>query len=111
MVNPHWHALAKNVKLGQQLSIEDVAAAECILEEANETFADEGFVGAHPYRLDVVLDDVIMSGRGWQIHVREAPSSPPQCLVTDRRSKNNPIHDPEFVTSSLRIVEWKAEQV
>ena len=57
------------------------------------------------------FDDVVMQGRGWQIVIAEAPSSSPQCLVTDRRYKNNPIHDPEFVAAALPIAKWKAEQV
>lgn len=108
---PHWPALAKKVKLGHQLTAQDVAAAEGIFKEASETFPDEGLIGRHSYRLEVVLDDVIMSGRGWEIRVYEAPSSSPQCLVTDRRYKNNPLHDPEFVTSALRIAELKIGQV
>lgn len=108
---PHWYALATEVRKGHQLSADHVAAAEAILKENAATYPDEGFIGPHPYRIEVVLDDVVMQGRGWQIFIGEAPSSQPQCLVTDRRYKNNPIRDPAFVAQALPIAKWKAEQV
>jgi hypothetical protein len=107
----HWYALATAVGRGHQLTADHVAAAEATLTENAEAFPDEGFAGPHPYRIDIVLDDVVMSGRGWQILIEEAPLSKPQCLVTDRPYKNNPIHDPGFVAAALQIAEGKAKQV
>ena len=108
---PHWQALATKVKFGHELSASDVAKAEVIQQLERTTYPDEGLIDGHTYMLDVVLDDVIMNGRGWRIFVSEAPSRPPQVMVVDKRFKNNPINDPEFVAKALSIANWKAERV
>lgn len=108
---PHWYALANKARTQWQPTNEDVAAAEALLGLAAPRYPDEGLVGGHPYRLDVVLDDVFMSGRGWRISLAEVPASEPNLEVTDRRIRNNPLDDPDFVTSAVRIAAWKADQV
>lgn len=106
----HWHALASQAKLGWQPTADDIAAVAGILR-GEESYPDEGFIGPHPYKLDDVLRDTRMQGRGWCIYIGEAPASKPQLLITDRRFKNNPILDPEFVAKALPIAQWKARQV
>lgn len=126
----HWYAVSAANKNGWLPSAEQVAKATKLLEQINPEAVsgdgeadkvsvmfgdpggeDHGQIGPHPYRVDVSLDDVYMSGRGWLIHVGEAPSSQPSLEVTDRRYKNNPIHDPDFVEQALEIANAKAEQV
>jgi hypothetical protein len=97
----HWHALASKAKLGWQPTAEDIARVEGILR-GDENYPDEGFIGQHPYQLDDVLRCIFIG---------EAPSSKPQLLITDRRFKNNPIQDPDFVAKALPIAQWKARQV
>ncbi|MEM8863235.1 MAG: hypothetical protein AAGD96_33410, partial [Chloroflexota bacterium] len=71
----------------------------------------EGIIGSHHYSLEVLLDDVYMRGRGWLVHIPEAPSREPIIQVTDRRYKENPINSPDFVVQALVIANAKAEQV
>ena len=127
---PHWHAVSSATKNGWHPSSEQIAAAEDLLKQVNpdgpllsrasdaislmfssQGNEEDGYIGPHPYRTEVWLDDVIMSGRGWRIHVGEAPSSDPKLEITDRRFKNNPINDPEFVSLALEIANARAEQV
>jgi hypothetical protein len=107
----HWHALARRAQTGWQPTGEHLAAAEALLELAEPQYPDEGHVAGHRYRLDVVLDDVVMSGRGWCISLAEAPSRQPVFEVTDRRLADNPLDDPDFVEAAVRILSWKADQV
>lgn len=126
----HWYAVSAASKSGLVPAREDLAKATRLLEQINpsavlsgdgtddtvEMFGDpggenEGQIGPHAYRIDVSMDDVYLSGRGWLIHVPEAPSKPPSVQVTDRRYKVNPIHDPDFVAKALEIANGKAEQV
>ena len=65
----HWHALASKVKLGWQPSAGDIAIVEGILR-GEESYPDEGFIGLHPYKLDDVLRDTRMRGRGWRSEER-----------------------------------------
>jgi hypothetical protein len=105
----HWQALVKKAKAGWIPTSEDVALVSEKL--VGEFYPDQGFIGPHSYRLDEVLHDARIAGRGWCIFIGEAPSSKPQILVTDRRFKSNPILDPEFVAKAMPIVKWKAKQV
>ena len=126
----NWYALWGSHKAGWQPSPEDLMTAELLLAKINPSsvrdpgapdeialmFGDPGgenaaHIGENPYRIDVDMDDVFMRGRGWLVHVPEAPSRPPVVQVTDRRFKTNPIHDAAFVEKALKIANAKAEQV
>ena len=126
----HWYALSAANKNGWLPGSEDMAKATDLLEQINpgavptgeepdevfQMFGDpggenQGQIGPHLYKIDVSMDDVYMSGRGWLIHVPEAPSKKPSFGVTDKRYKTNPIHDPDFVARALELANAKAEQV
>ncbi len=126
----HWYGLSTAHKAGWQPSAEDLKTAKRLLADINPSavgagaapadvmhmFGDpggesSGQIGPHAYRIDVEMDDVYMRGRGWLVHVPEAPSRPPTVQATDRRYKTNPIHDAEFVTAALEVANAKAEQV
>ncbi|WP_243613879.1 hypothetical protein [Shimia aestuarii] len=126
----HWYAVSAANKNGWTPQPDDLSKATGLLEQVNpravpnegepdatsEMFGDpggesQGQIGPHHYRIDVSMDDVYMSGRGWLIHVPEAPSRPPIVQVTDRRYKVNPTSDPDFVARALEIANVKAEQV
>lgn len=79
----------------------DAFSAEDVLGEL------DGF----QFHLSVVLDDVIIEGRGWRIVVPEAPSASPEISVTDRRIKSNPILEESFAKKALRAAQIRAEQV
>ncbi|ESZ69536.1 hypothetical protein X727_16815 [Mesorhizobium sp. L103C119B0] len=70
-----------------------------------------GELDGHPFRLNVILDDVVMEGRGWQIVVPEAPSASPEIRVTDRRIKLNPVADQGFQDKAVRAAQIRAQQV
>jgi rubrerythrin len=126
----HWYALSAAAKNGWIPGSEDMTKATKLLEQINpsaetkdkaehesaEMFGDpggesQGQIGPHSYKIEVCLDEVYMSGRGWLIHVPEAPSKQPSFGVTDKRYKVNPIKDPDFVAQALEIANAKAEQV
>ncbi len=117
----HWYAAVAAHKNGWQPSPEDIGSVEDLLKQINpyesvEMFGDpggesEGQIGTHAYKIEVSMDEVIMRGRGWLVHVPEAPSKQPCVRVTDRRYKVNPIHDSDFVAQALEIAKIKAEQV
>ena len=126
----NWYALWAAYKAGWQVSPEDLNRAEHLLAKINPSAASNseihdgvslmfgnpggesaGHIGEHEYHIDVEMDDVFMRGRGWLVHVPEAPSRPPAVQVTDRRFKTNPIHDAAFVEKALKIANAKAEQV
>ena len=125
-----WYELSTSDKMGNHPSPVQMAMALHFLETTNpaffagdgpvptfvgpendDEFDDHGEIDGHPYVIGVSFDDVFMNGKCWQVHVGEAPLSKPNISVTDRRFKNNPIHDPEFVEKALTIANAKAEQV
>ena len=117
----HWYAAMAAHKNGWRPSPDDLAKVEDLLrqvhpDDTNEMFGDpggesQGLIGPHAYSIDVSMDEVFVRGRGWMVHVPEAPSRQPCVRVTDKRFKVNPIHDPEFVARALEIANVKAEQV
>jgi len=126
----HWYALSVANKAGWFPGSEDMLKVTGILGQINpstvprnddadetlEMFSDpggenQGLIGPHPYKIEVSMDDVYMSGLGWLIHVPEAPSKKPSFGVTDKRYKANPIHDPDFIIRALELANAKAEQV
>ncbi len=127
---PHWYAVSSAGKNGWCPKPEEVVKATELLGRISpstitdrnasqgdgETFGDpgggsHGEIDGHAYEIEVSMDDVYMTGRGWVLHVPEAPSADPTFAVTDKRYKANPINDPEFVTQALEIANSKAEQV
>jgi len=126
----HWYEVSTASKNGWLPSSEQISKATNLLEKINPDAAsmnenrnnisemfgapggeERGYIDSHPYIIDASLDDVFMSGRGWLIRVGEAPSSKPIIEVSDRRYKNNPIHEPDFVARALEMANAKAEQV
>ena len=75
--------------------------------------ADEitGELDGHQFRLLVLLDDVIMEGRGWRILIPEAPTAKPEVQLTDRRLKLNPISDENFLAKAMAAANMRAAQV
>ncbi|WP_170332322.1 hypothetical protein [Ruegeria arenilitoris] len=126
----HWYAVSEANKEGWLPSAAELDKAAELLEQINpsavksaaersdteELFGDpggvsQGVIASHPYQIEVSLDEVYMSGRGWLIHVPEAPSKKPCVKVTDKRYKANPINEPDFVVQALAVANAKAEQV
>src|SRR3990167_1327026 len=64
----HWHALASKAKIGWQPTADDIARVQEVLR-GEESYPDEGLIGQHPYKLDDVLRDTRMRGRGWCIYI------------------------------------------
>lgn len=107
---PHWAALAKKVKSGHDFTDEQIAEVNAKTEGV-ELYPQQGCIEGHPYHLCESLGDVILHGRGWRVVVFEAPSATPLVSITDKRIARNPISDPSFVETALRMALWKAEQV
>lgn len=121
---PHWNALMSDVRNGWTSTEEDVTVARQIaLEGWPDDLADRGFQhqsvsldGSEHYDIDghafkgIVDTEVHLFGRGWHVHVGEAPSEEPLVEVTDRRIKKNPILDPAFVAKVLELAATKAQE-
>lgn len=120
----HWNALTVAAKKGwapSQADLEMLAAMQKIenplapiKENPEAPFTQNAVAGVlvgHRYVLSTELDDVHMEGRGWRIVWPEAPSAKPRGGPTDRRIKNNPIHDEKFVQAALEIMEERRRQV
>ena len=82
---PHWNKLYTATKSGWQPDSEQMSSVEVFfaralpqasyrLLEGNEE-VEEGTIGDHAYRLQVILHDVLMTGAGWSISVPENPGA------------------------------------
>lgn len=117
----HWPALIKASASGwlatdeQLRKLQDWVAPNSIEYAENllagaEIIGPFGMVGTRKGQIDgqnfvlySVLGDSIISGRGWEICVREAASAPPRMKSWDRRLKRNPMTDPAFVKKATDI--------
>jgi hypothetical protein len=122
LTHPHWNALMGGWEKGwrptaaqmdavenapiptkQKPADNDMYAAQHIHEEPGE-------IDGHPYELTSNIMGVYIHGRGWGIFVDAAPSIEPT-IERDKRLKDNPVDDVEFVLMALRIAEVEAERV
>lgn len=119
---PHWYDLAAAEKAGWRPSEAHQGLAQQLLDVpategpilVGDPFGEHvgtGKVSGHRYTLYVALDDVFMDGRGWRIKWPECPSAAPKATVTDRRFKDNPVLDPEFLALAFPIGEKLRRQV
>lgn len=65
--------------------------------------AEEGRIGAYPYRLSAILGDVLIAGEGWCIRIPEAPNTTPTVETAGYKGINSPVHDPAFLQEALQI--------
>lgn len=73
--------------------------------------SERGMIGAHPYRLEVVLHDVIMAGEGWSVRLPENPNAVPIVETFQGPEEGCPIFDPEFLSRVLGLVNQRARSV
>lgn len=121
--HPHWPALVKAAVSGwsptneQLLKLKNWAFPETIQYAENllagaDILGPFGMIGARKGEIDGQsfllysdLGDSIISGRGWEICVREAASAPRRIKSWDRRLKRNPMTDEAFVKKATEIAE------
>jgi len=125
----HWVALKGASKSNWLPSSEELAKIESLVGNSFPTYQirevdpnamnlpfedmeyEEGKIGGHTFRLMEALDDVYMSGEGWNIHVPEAPNAVPVVEIAENSSDSNPIHNTKFLQEALRIANKRAQQI
>lgn len=118
---PHWKAVANAEKKGWRPSAAEIAVVEALAEAENplisidvdpvEAMSPDSFKGSlmgHAYTVNTEFDDVLMSGRGWEIKLPEAPLAPARYRNTDKRLANNPLDDADFKAAATSVAkEWQ----
>jgi hypothetical protein len=127
---PHWNALISAGKISWLPSTEGLAKIEAFMGDTHPTFQiwevdpdamnlrfedmeqeEEGKIGDYAYRLMNALDDVCMSGEGWNIRIPEAPNAVPIVEIAKHSSGSNPINDPEFLQEVLQIARARSQKI
>jgi hypothetical protein len=127
---PNWVKLVTASKNGWQVGRERMAGVEAFAkvplpaatirqgdaEAMSRRFthlqeADHGVIGAHAYRLQDVLHDVVMSGEGWSIRVPENPGAIPIVETYTVPGTTCPVLDPKFLQAALNVARDRAGQV
>lgn len=127
---PHWNALMSASKTDWLPNPEDLAKIETFIRSTHPTFQirevdpdtmnlrfedieqdEEGKIGDHAYQLMDALDDVYISGEGWNIRIPEAPYSVPIVEIAKHGSSSNPINNPEFLQEALHIAKERSQQI
>lgn len=127
---PHWNKLITAVKNGWQVNAQQMTNVEAFAmralpaanfqkgnsEAMKRRFAyleqaEHGMIWDHPYRLRVVLHDVIMAGEGWSIRVPENPGAVPLVETFADQDEKCPVHDPQFLQAALTLARNRAVQV
>lgn len=118
---PYWKAVANAEKKGWRPSAAEIAVVEALAEAENplisidvdpvEAMSPDSFKGSlmgHAYTVNTEFDDVLMSGRGWEIKLPEAPLAPARYRNTDKRLANNPLDDADFKAAATSVAkEWQ----
>lgn len=127
---PSWTKFIAAGKKGWQIATDQMEGLEAFVkrpvpaatfrngepETMNRRFvyleeAEQGMIGDHAYRLQVVLHDVIIAGEGWSITVPENPGAIPIVETLTDQSGERPVLDPEFLETALRLARDRAAQV
>jgi hypothetical protein len=126
----HWSKMTVAAKKGWLPTSEDLTKVEAFVGDTHPTLefrrtntaalelrfdnmarAEDGKIGAHPYRLLDVLGDVIIAGEGWSICIPEAPNAAPIVETAGGRVNTSAVHDPKFLREALRIAKDRSQLV
>lgn len=121
----HWKALTAAAKDDWYPSDEDLARAEEFVcqvgakTDANApnydaSFTDEpnkGELGGHQYRIGDYLGDVVVSGKGWEIRIPEAPFKAPIVEIDERQTETSPVKDPGFLAKLLELAQARSTRI
>lgn len=123
----HWKALTDAVKGDWNPTGEELARAEVFVREAgaqtnaiapnlDTTFFKEpeweaGELCGHPYKIGDYLGDVVVTGKGWDLRIPEAPYKAPIVEIDERYSETSPVKDPSFLTKLIEIAQERSTQV
>jgi len=121
----HWNALTLAHKKGWKPPLDTLEQLGTLpayhgSKEAEDLNGDErpafngggikGSIDGHDFVVSIDFGEVFMRGKCWHIHIDQPPSKPPSIQITDRRFKNNPVNNPDFVAKALVIAEAWAEK-
>ncbi|MBD3677936.1 MAG: hypothetical protein HUJ27_05965 [Rhodobacteraceae bacterium] len=123
----HWKALTDAVKEGWQPSEDDVAQAEEFVRQAgaktdvNASHCDasyidypafeEGELCSHHYRIGDYFGDVVVSGKGWELRIPEAPFKAPIVEIDERYAEASPIKDPSFLGKLIEVAQERSARI
>lgn len=123
----HWKALTEAAKGGWHPNDADLARAEAFVCEAgaktdaiapnpdtlffNEPVSEEGDLCGHQYQIGDYLGDVVVSGKGWELRIPEAPFKAPIVEIDERYSETSPVKDPSFLAKLIEIAQERSTQV
>jgi hypothetical protein len=123
----HWKALADATKDDWHPSDEDLARVEKIVQQAGaktdanapnydasfieEPAPEEGELCGHQYRIGDYLGDVVVSGKGWDLRIPEAPFKAPIVEIDERHTETSPIKDPNFLAKLIEIAQKRSTRI
>ncbi|WP_294228009.1 hypothetical protein [uncultured Shimia sp.] len=123
----HWKALIDAVKGDWNLSDEDLARAEEFAHQAgakahanapnydvsfiHEPAPEEGELCGHQYRIGDYLGDVVVSGKGWELRIPEAPLKAPIVEIDERHSETSPVKDTIFLAKLIEIAQDRSTRI
>lgn len=123
----HWKALADAAKREWQPNEGDLTRAEAFVRETGATTKggaanhdgflfvepefEEGELYGHRYQIGDSLGDVVVSGKGWDLRIPEAPLEAPIVEIDERYAETSPVNDPSFLAKLLEIAEERSKEV
>lgn len=123
----HWKALIDAAKEDWHPSDEDLARAEEFVRQAgaktdanaphgdtshiDEPAPEEGELCGHQYWIGAYLGDVVVSGKGWDLRIPEAPFKAPVVEIDERYAETSPIKDSNFLAQLLNIAKERSTRI
>jgi hypothetical protein len=123
----HWKALNDATKGDWHPNDEDVARAEAFVREAGaktdpvvpspdtlffkEPKWEEGELCGHAYKIGDCSGDVVVTGKGWDLRVPEAPFKAPIVEIDERHSKTSPVKDSRFLAKLIEIAQVRSTRI
>jgi hypothetical protein len=123
----HWKALTDAAKKDWRPGEEDLARAENFVRQAGartdatapnygDWFIDapaseEGELCGHQYRIGDCIGDVVVSGKGWELRIPEAPFKAPIVEIDERYTETSPVKDPSFLAKLIEIAQERSTRI
>lgn len=123
----HWKALTDAVKEDWHPGDEVLAQVEEFVRQTGartdakapnrdaffiqEPVSEEGELGGHQYRIGDYLGDVVVSGKGWELRIPEAPFKAPVLEIDERYTETSPVKDSGFLAKLIEIAQQRSTRI